>query len=166
MKNTMKKNKSNFDIIIREKATIKSRQWWSSRAKRVRNSIINNTGKKIQKLAKQNTISILVTNNSEIKKLNKTYRNKNKATDVLSFQSSDISIKAEHFLGDIVISTAKAKEQAKKRSVNVEEELTLLLIHGYLHLLGYDHETKADEKKMFSIQNKVLNELNCQEYNI
>ncbi len=84
-------------------------------------------------------IELLIVDNETIAKLNKQFRNKEEATDVLSFplQSSTPYIP----LGSIVISIDKAKEGAKKYHHLVSDELTLLFIHGLLHLIGYDHET-------------------------
>ena len=62
-------------------------------------------------------------------------------------------------MGDIIISVEKAFEQAQSYGHSVERELSFLAVHGVLHLLGYDHETEADEKLMFSLQEDILNEM-------
>ena len=79
--------------------------------------------------------SLVLTNDQEIRQLNKNFRKKDKPTDVLSFPSS-----LENYLGDLVISIDTAKIQAKDYGVTLIDELTRLIIHGLLHLLGYDHE--------------------------
>ncbi|OGP23824.1 MAG: rRNA maturation RNase YbeY [Deltaproteobacteria bacterium GWC2_56_8] len=79
-------------------------------------------------------LSILITGNDGIRALNKEYRKIDKATDVLSFPMEDTEM-----LGDIVISYEKTLSQAKEFGVTVDEELGRLLVHGLLHLLGYDH---------------------------
>ncbi len=79
-------------------------------------------------------LSVLVTGNDEIRALNKEYRKIDKATDVLSFPMEDTEM-----LGDIVISYEKMLSQAREFRVTVDEELGRLLVHGLLHLIGYDH---------------------------
>lgn len=79
----------------------------------------------------------------EIHRLNRQYRGKNKPTDVLSFPLADAL--HPHLLGDVVISTETAVRQAKRRSLSLQEELQTLLVHGILHLLGYDHEVSRSE---------------------
>ncbi len=82
-------------------------------------------------------VELIITDNEEIQKLNKEYRNTDKPTDVLSFPLENIPFSP---LGSIIISIDKAKEKAKELGHTVDEELTLLFVHGLLHLLGYDHE--------------------------
>lgn len=116
-------------------------------------------------------ISISLINNKEIKKLNRDYRNIDKDTDVLSFPMMDFSSEPEDYvivieetvnppLGDIVISLEKTKEQALEYGHSFERELAFLLIHGMLHLLGYDHLNIDDEDKMIDKQKKILMKLN------
>ncbi len=95
--------------------------------------------------------SIIFVKNKEIKSLNKKYRNINKVTDVLSFEND------ENYLGDIFISLNKAFKQAKELKHSKEREIAFLAVHGYLHLLGYDHQTKEDEEKMIKKQEEILN---------
>ena len=100
-------------------------------------------------------ISLLITDDETIHNLNKEYRQKDKPTDVLSFPMDD-----EVLLGDIVISMDTAKKQAEEREINIDREAAFLFIHGLLHLLGYDHETSAeDEKEMFALQEEILKKL-------
>lgn len=100
-------------------------------------------------------ISLLITDDETIHNLNKEYRQKDKPTDVLSFPMDD-----EVLLGDIVISIDTAKKQAEEREINIDREAAFLFIHGLLHLLGYDHETSAeDEKEMFVLQEEILKKL-------
>ena len=94
-------------------------------------------------------ISVLFMEDIGIRQLNKEFRNVDKATDVLSFpQNSDEGpvIPGEIILGDIAISLDKAKLQAKEHGLTFKEEIILLLIHGILHLLGYDHEISEQEE--------------------
>jgi len=100
-------------------------------------------------------ISILLTGNAEIKKLNSTYRRKNSATDVLSFASSGGP--GPETLGDIVISLPVARKQAAKAGNSFEREVVFLLAHGLLHLVGYDHERSEKEaEKMEALQKKLM----------
>jgi len=100
-------------------------------------------------------VSILLTGNAEIKKLNSTYRRKNSATDVLSFASSGGP--GPETLGDIVISLPVARKQAAKAGNSFERELLFLLSHGLLHLVGYDHERSEKEaEKMEVLQKKLM----------
>ncbi len=94
--------------------------------------------------------------------LNRVYRGKNKETDVLSFAPDleTLAPKAKaierSYLGDIVICTAFAKREAKRRGMSPEEELIRLFVHGVLHLRGYDHANEDDEIKMFEIQERIV----------
>ena len=94
-------------------------------------------------------ISILFMEDADIRQLNKEFRNVDNATDVLSFPQNseeDPFIPEKIVLGDIAISLDKAKRQAKEHSLAFNEEIILLLIHGILHLLGYDHEISEQEE--------------------
>ena len=107
-------------------------------------------------------IELIITNNDEIKTLNKKYRNIDKSTDVLSFPLSN---EFEHMpLGTIIISSDFVKEKAKKFKHSFQDELALLFIHGLLHLLKYDHEIdngehrKKEEEiiKKFNLPNSLI----------
>lgn len=103
--------------------------------------------------------SIIFVTNKEIKALNKKYRNLNKVTDVLSFTSD------EEYLGDIFISLKRAFKQAKQYGHSKKREIAFLAVHGYLHLLGYDHQTKEDEAEMILKQKEILNKANIKRSN-
>ena len=101
----------------------------------------------LEKIANEFTkkdIELILTNNSEIQKINKDYRNINKPTDVLSFPLEDIPNAP---LGTIVISIDKVLEAATEYNHSPLEELTLLFIHGLLHLLGFNHEIDSGEMR-------------------
>ena len=84
----------------------------------------------------------------EMQRINKTYRNKNKKTDVLSFESADLNT-----LGEIAFCLPVLTKQAKQQEHSLDQELQYMMIHGMLHLLGYDHElSKAEESLMFRLQ--------------
>ncbi len=100
-------------------------------------------------------ISILLTGDAEMKKLNSRYRGKRKTTDVLSFPSGDGP--GPKVIGDIVISAPKARRQAKSIGSSFEREVLFLIVHGLLHLLGYDHEkSEKDAGKMEEMQRVLM----------
>ncbi len=107
-------------------------------------------------------VAITLTDNLTIHKLNKEYRNIDAPTDVLSFPLEDeegIVIEDVDYplhYGDIIISALRAKEQATEFGHSLQRELSFLVAHGFLHLLGYDHETKEEEQVMFAKQEEVL----------
>lgn len=103
-------------------------------------------------------VSVTFTDNENIRELNREYRNIDRATDVLSFPMDEEG--DEVVLGDIVISLARAKEQAEEYGHSLEREISFLCVHSVLHLLGYDHETgEEDEKEMFGKQEEILNKI-------
>ena len=116
--------------------------------------------KRLNKLSKEpsfkrknHEFSILLTNNKEMKKLNYKFRKKNKTTDVLSFPIK-IKNKKKLYVGDIAISFEIIKERSKK--TNFFLEFDKLWIHGYLHLIGYDHKRYNDFKKMLKKEKLIL----------
>jgi probable rRNA maturation factor len=121
----------------------------------------------ILELSEDTEVSVLVVDNETIQQLNRDYRDKDMATDVLSFpleeeqEGSDepevIGGPMERMLGDIVISIEKAEAQAKEYGHSIERELAFLAVHGMLHLLGHDHEADAaTEKIMRSEEKRIL----------
>lgn len=116
-------------------------------------------------LKKQNInnaiFNIIIVDESAIHEINKTYRGKDSVTDVISFALEDDKtfIKTDYrILGDIYICLKKAKSQAEEYGHSLLRELSFLTIHGLLHLLGYDHMEKEDEKVMFDLQEMILDE--------
>lgn len=102
-------------------------------------------------------VNIIIVDNEEIKKINKEYRNIDNVTDVISFALEDVEFKTPfRILGDIYISYEKVKEQALKYEHSEKRELYFLATHGLLHLLGYDHMNKKEEKIMFDLQKELL----------
>ncbi len=106
-------------------------------------------------------VSITLTDDKSIRELNKNWRGKDKATDVLSFPINEKPLGYKYkVLGDVVISIPYAKKQAEEIGFSYKEEVLRLLIHGILHLLGYDHEKSEEEAKlMFSIQDRIFEDL-------
>lgn len=104
--------------------------------------------------------SVIMISNEEIHNLNKQYRGIDRPTDVITFALEDYKDCVDlefRLLGDIYISYDKVVEQAKEYGHSNTRELCFLAIHGLLHLLGYDHMNKDDEKKMFDLQKELLN---------
>ncbi|MGO4211278.1 rRNA maturation RNase YbeY [Terriglobus sp. 2YAB30_2] len=87
-------------------------------------------------------VDVLLTDDKTVKRLNRDFRGKNKATDVLSFPAGDF---AEGIVGDLAVSLDTASKQAKRFGLTLEDEIKTLLLHGLLHLAGYDHETDNGE---------------------
>lgn len=117
-------------------------------------------------------ISVMFTDDEEIKVLNKLHRNIDRSTDVLSFpmfeydengdiieEYADFNKSGELLLGDIVISLEHAKVQAEEYGHSFLRELGFLTVHSMLHLFGYDHMTDEEEEEMFSYQNEILSEM-------
>lgn len=110
------------------------------------------------------TIGVTLVDNEFIHNLNKEYRKIDRPTDVISFAFLDginnkealFNSKDDVDLGEVYISIPKAIEQAKEYGHSEEREFCFLFVHGLLHLLGYDHMTKEDEKVMFDLQDKIL----------
>ena len=105
--------------------------------------------------------NIIIVDNEYIHQLNKTYRGVDRPTDVISFALEDNGACETEFgriLGDIYISIDQARIQAKEYGHSLKRELAFLSIHGFLHLLGYDHMTEEEEKEMFGRQEWILNE--------
>lgn len=115
------------------------------------------------------SITIILTTPENIQKVNKEYRNIDKATDVLSFpmfEKDELEEKIEKnnfehedILGDIIISIEKVEEQAKEFGHSFERELSYMLVHGFYHLMGYDHIEEADKIIMRPKEEKILTDL-------
>lgn len=138
--------------------------------------IINETNIEIKELNKLNDVvefalnyqkvdkaifNIIIVDEETIRKINREYRKKDSVTDVISFALEDdlTFIKTEfRVLGDIYICIKKALEQASTYGHSLMRELSFLTVHGILHLLGYDHMIETDEKIMFELQERILDE--------
>ena len=103
---------------------------------------------------------IIFVSKERIHQINRDYRNVDRVTDVISFALNDDETcnSFVRVLGDIYISIDKAKSQAEEYGHSLKRELSFLTVHGFLHLLRYDHIEKEDEIKMFSLQNEILKE--------
>ena len=108
--------------------------------------------KKYQFSNKKVSLTLLLSNNKKIKKLNQTFRNKNKSTDILSFPLN-YKIKRRQYLGDIIISYEFMNRPKLENNILFKKKVVKLFIHGFLHLNGYDHKKNVDFNKM---QNKEI----------
>ncbi len=128
--------------------------------------ILQETGNEIDNIA----VGVKFVDGKEIQQLNKEFRNVDKVTDVLSFPMFEMKVgqkiekvlskldvlEDEIYLGDIVICKDKVFSQAKEFGISKKKELYYLAVHSFLHLLGYDHQTPAQEKKMYGFAEKIL----------
>ena len=108
-------------------------------------------------------LSVIFVDNDEIQEINRTYRNIDRVTDVISFalEDNDEKLVGDRILGDIYLCIPRMKEQAKEYNHSEKRELSFLVCHGLLHLLGYDHvNNKEEEKVMFDLQDEILDNLN------
>lgn len=111
-------------------------------------------------------LSVTFVSNERIHEINREYRDKDAPTDVISFAMEELGegeieltgVDMPRVLGDIIISIPRAREQAEEYGHSFIRELGFLTVHGFLHLLGYDHMNDAEEKQMFTLQKEILNE--------
>lgn len=123
-----------------------------------------NTGARLLKLPEATELSVMLVDNEYIRELNFLYRAKNEATDVLSFALNELGADEPDFndpsevnmLGDIVISLEMARSQSVDYGHSLEREVAYLLIHGLLHLLGYNHDTEAGKENMRDIEEEIM----------
>jgi probable rRNA maturation factor len=119
------------------------------------------------RLSKDKTISVAFVDDKTIRALNKKYRGKDKVTDILSFTTGKFRYRVSEFPrpgigtgeGELLICYPQAKRQAKAMGHSVRDEIVFLIVHGVLHLHGFDHERPSEAKKMFSLQTKILKRL-------
>lgn len=99
---------------------------------------------------KKEEVSIVLTGDDQIRNLNRIYRHKDRATDVLAFaqREGELAALAGDLLGDVVVSVPTAARQANEKGWDLTEEITMLVAHGILHLLGWDHDTDAKDRRM------------------
>ncbi|TYS87675.1 rRNA maturation RNase YbeY [Rossellomorea aquimaris] len=127
---------------------------------------ILNFAAKEEEVEDDSEVSVTFVTNERIQEINREYRHKDQPTDVISFALEELGEdeveivggQIPRVLGDIIISIERAKEQAEEYNHSFSRELGFLALHGFLHLLGYDHMEEMDEKKMFQRQKDILNE--------
>lgn len=121
------------------------------------------TAMKVENIDESSEVSISFVNDEQIQELNREYRQKDEPTDVLSFpmnEGEDVDVDfgdgMPQLLGDVIISIPRVEAQAKEYGHDFKRELCFLAVHGFLHLIGYDHETEAEEAIMFKKQEEIL----------
>ncbi len=116
----------------------------------------------LQQISKPVSVNVLISDNQFLRKLNHKYRGYDRATDVLAFPMDENVAGLEGHIGEIVISLEAAWKQAREARHSVNSELQLLVVHGCLHLLGYDHANEDDKKEMWAAQKSVLNKVSSE----
>ena len=143
----------NINVFSEEKA-------WSKRLKNKNiffNKICKAFPKKYKFLNKKVTFTLLLSNNKNIKKLNKLFRRKNKSTDILSFPlDKKMKISKNTYLGDIIISYNYLDKPRSQDLKSFKKKVTKIFIHGFLHLLGFDHKKNKDYSKMLKEENLLF----------
>ena len=133
---------------------------WSKKIKKPDiffNSLTKVFPKKYMFIKKKVSLTVLLSNNKKIKKLNKKFRNKNKSTDVLSFPSEKkLNIKKSPYIGDIVVSYEFMNKPKTLSVLEFKSKVAKIFIHGFLHLLGYDHIKFDDFKEMLIEEEKIF----------
>ena len=120
------------------------------------NTLVGFFPKKYRFIKKKVSLTILLSDNKNIKELNKRFRNKNQPTDILSFPSEKkFNVKKSSYLGDIVISYEFMNKSKALSNLEFKDKVTKIFIHGFLHLLGYDHIKLNDFKKMLAEEEKI-----------
>ena len=142
----------NIDVFSDEKA-------WSKKIRKKEHffkNIWKCFPKKYQYLNKKVSLTLLLSNNRGIKKLNKNFRNKDKSTDILSFPfSKNIKLNKETYLGDIIISYNFMDKPKSQKLKNFKDKVIKTFIHGFLHLLSFDHIKNRDYKKMLKEEERI-----------
>ena len=144
----------NLDITVRNKC--KSNIITTHRLKKITNNVLKLVLEEKGRTSAE--VSVVFVDEGEMRMLNRRFRNINKSTDVLSFPMNEGRFAAinPELLGDIVILVPTARKQSETNGHSIERELTILLIHGLLHLLGYDHETDKEEALMKELELEYL----------
>ena len=118
---------------------------------------LEKTSRALEEDFSQREVSVVLTTDEEVHALNKTFRHQDKATNVLSFPSDE---KAE--LGDIILAYETVLKEAQELGISALHHTLHLIVHGFLHLLGYDHETEHEAEEMESLEIKILQTLNIE----
>jgi probable rRNA maturation factor len=105
-------------------------------------------------------LTIVISDDTQLQSLNRQYLGIDSPTDVLAFPAGEIDLDVgEPYLGDVIISYQRAQTQADAEGHTLEQELQLLIVHGMLHLLGYDHTSDIEKTKMWLVQDEILAQL-------
>ena len=133
---------------------------WSRRLKKKKlffDKVCKSFPKKYRFSNKKISFSLLLSNNKSIKKLNKEFRNKNKPTDILSFPiNKKIKISKQTYIGDIIISYDFIDKPKTQKIIKFNEKLIKIFIHGFLHLLGFNHIKNVDYQKMLNEEKRIF----------
>ena len=135
---------------------------WSKKLKKKKdlfNNICKNFPKKLRFINRKGYLTLLLSNNKKIKDLNRKFRKKNKHTDILSFPFEKKRNLNKIYLGDIIISFNYMNKPRNLSSKQFKKKTIKIFIHGFLHLLGYDHKRDKDYKKMLNMEQKVFNSI-------
>ena len=147
----------NIDVLSEEKA-------WSIKLKKKEfffRKVCSFFPKKYKFPNKKISLTLLLSNNKSIKKLNKEFRDKNKSTDILSFPfNKKVKIYKETYLGDIIINYNLIDKPKSQQMKIFEAKLVKIFIHGFLHLLNFDHKTNKDYKKMLKEEQSIYKSIN------
>ncbi len=142
----------NIEVFSEEKA-------WSKKLKKKEiffNKICKAFPKKFKFINKKISLTLLLSNNKKIKKLNKNFRSKNKSTDILSFPlTKKVKISKKTYIGDIILSYNFMDKPKSQNLKNFKEKVIKTFIHGFLHLLGFDHIKSKDYIKMKKEEDKI-----------
>ena len=142
----------NIDVVLESNL-------WNKKIKKKNfffNSLVSFFPTKYRFIKKKVSLTILLSNSKNIKKLNKKFRNKNKPTDVLSFPfEKNFDVKKSSYLGDIIISYEFMNKPKTLSNLEFKDKVIRTFIHGFLHLLGYDHTKLKDFKKMLVEEKKI-----------
>ena len=143
----------NVDVFSNEKG-------WSTKIKKKQkffNEVCKAFPQKYKFSKKKVSFSLMLSNNNQIKKLNKNFRNKNKPTDILSFPlKKKIKIERKTYIGDIIISYDFINKPKTQKIEIFKERLIKIFIHGFLHLLNFDHKKNTDYKKMLKEEKRIF----------
>ena len=141
-----------IDVLSDERA-------WSKKIRKKKlflNDLCKLFPKKYQYLNKEVSLTLLLSNNKGIKKLNKNFRNKNKSTDILSFPfNNKIKISKKTYLGDIIISYNFINKPRTQNLKSFQDKVIKIFIHGFLHLLNFDHIKNKDYKNMLREEDRI-----------
>lgn len=159
---------SNVQLSNRQRKIKVDSKWFQEATEELFEAVLENVKKnpapfvkraQLKRISSSGILSVVLVSNKQIQKLNKEWRGKDYATDVLSFPLDlDFTMDGVPFeMGELIISPEKAVEQAKEYKHSFEREMTFLFVHGCLHILGFDHMSKAEEKDMFGRQKEILN---------
>jgi len=147
----MNRRKPTINFILLNKAWTKLAPSWEADVSRA----LNKTAERLKKDFSELEVSIVLSDDRDVKKLNKTFRHKDASTNVLSFPSEE-----EGELGDIILAYETVLREANEKGISPLIHMLHLIIHGFLHLLGYDHKEENDAYQMETLEIQILKSLN------